>query len=138
VLGTAHQPAGEQPAGRGGYDLPPPWRHQPGGCDRRGAPIRAAPDGCRDLGLQCFADWAQTAGGADKRQPANQFAMIGAELSRDTAACRRAYQVNRRGEGIASASACSAANSAIVIPRGNLARRLNSTRRRDAASGNNG
>ena len=99
--GTAHQPAGEQPAGRGGYDLPSPWRHQPGGRDCRGAPIHAAPYGCRDLGLQCFADWAQTAGGADQRQPANQFAMIGAELSRDAAACRRAYQVNRRGEGVA-------------------------------------
>jgi len=74
---------------------------QPGCRGRCGAPIRAAPDGCRDLGLQCFADWAKTAGGADKRQPANQFAMIGAELSRDTAACRRACQVNRRGEGVA-------------------------------------
>jgi len=73
VPGTAHQPVGEQPAGRSGYGLPPPWRHQPRGRGRRGAPIRAAPDGGRDLGLQCFADRAQTAGGADKRQPASTW-----------------------------------------------------------------
>ena len=72
---------------------------------------------------------------ATQRQPANQLAMIGAELSRDTAACRRACQVNRRGEGVAQRLGMLARQ---LGHRHHPARRLNSTRRRDAASGNSG
>ena len=101
VPGTVHQSAGEQPAGGRGGRLPAAGRYQASACGRRRAPVLATPDVFRNLSLQLAARCAQTAGGADQHQPANELAMISAELSSDAAARRRADQIDRPWKGVA-------------------------------------